>query len=113
MRSVAGTVITVDPRVSITDLERLARVRISRDGVTQVAAATADRRQRAQVCRLRRRLVADPGLDVFFGDRPDGVTYLTAYPAGQRQQGVWGDPMLAIVQAELDPDDIEVVEIEL
>jgi len=49
------------------------------------AAVTADGRQRRHLLRLRARLVADPGLDVYGGTgRPDGTTWLTVCPAGGR-----------------------------
>jgi hypothetical protein len=88
MWGVAGMVITVSPRVRVADLERMARSRVARDGVAELAAVTADARQRRQLRRVGLRLAADPGLDVFFGDRSDGATYLTAFPAGL-QRAIW------------------------
>jgi hypothetical protein len=106
---VAGTVITVDPRIRVPTLVRIARERVARDGAVQFAAATADRRQRQQLRRLRDRLAADPALDVFGpSDHLDGAVYVWAHPVGTRQAGVWGSPMVAAVQAQLDPADVDV-----
>jgi hypothetical protein len=84
-----GSVITVSPRDRIADLQRMAGARVKRDGVTQFAAVTADRMQLVRLRRLRGRLLASPGLDVFYGDRPDGMSYLTVYPAGDRSAGIF------------------------
>jgi hypothetical protein len=71
----------------------MARSRIARDGVTQFAAVTADRLQLARLHRLRGRLIHDPDLDAFYGDRPDGMSYVTVYPAGDRSAlGIMGEP---------------------
>src|SRR5437764_15489441 len=88
----AGSVITVSPRDRIGDLERMARTRTARDGVVQFGAVTADRMQLARLRRLRGRLVHVPAFDVFYGDRRDGMSYLTVYPAGERSAGIWGEP---------------------
>jgi hypothetical protein len=82
----------VSPRDRVADLERMARSRLARDGVTQFAAMTADRMQLARLHRLRGRLLHAPDLDVFYGDRPDGMSYLTVYPAGRLQAGIIGEP---------------------
>jgi hypothetical protein len=87
-----GSVVTVSPRHRIADLERMARSRIARDGAAQFAAVTADRMQLARLRRLRGRLIHDLRLDVFYGDRVDGMSYLTVYPAGDRSAGIMGDP---------------------
>ncbi len=80
-----GSVVTISPRVPVDELERRTRARIARDGVAVFAAVTADGRQRRHLLRLRARLVADPGLDVYGGTgRPDGTTWLTVCPAGGR-----------------------------
>jgi hypothetical protein len=106
---VAGTVITVDPRVSVADYERLAKVRTARDGAVQFAAPAADRRRRRQLRRLRDRLVAGPALDVFGpSDHGDGGVYIWVQPAGARHAAVWGYPVIAAVQAQLDPADVDV-----
>lgn len=96
----AGTVITISPRVSLADAERLARSRLARDGMVEFAAAVADGRQLAHLRRLWTRLVDDPGLMVFYADRLDGAVYLTLFNAGQRPPVGWfGD-------AKIDrPDD--------
>ena len=60
--------------------------------MTQFAAVTADRMQLTRLHRLRGRLIHDPGLDVFYGDRPGGVSYLTVYLAGDRSAGIMGEP---------------------
>jgi hypothetical protein len=86
-----GSVVTISPRIPAAELERRARARIERDGVAVYAAVTADKRQRAHLLRLRARLVADPGLDVYGGTgRPDGTTWLTVCLKGGRP-GYTGD----------------------
>jgi hypothetical protein len=98
----AGTVITVSPRVSLSDLERLARARLDRDGVAVFAAVTADGRQRHHLLRLRARLVADPALEVYGGTgRPDGTTGLTVFAAGGPRPGWFGGAKTGEVE---DPD---------
>jgi hypothetical protein len=87
-----GSVVTVSPRDRLADLEQMARSRVERDGVAQFAAATADRLQMVRLRRLRGRLLATPDLDVFYGDRTDGYSYLTVYPPGERAAAVWGEP---------------------
>jgi hypothetical protein len=87
-----GSVVTVSTRRRPDELESMARKRIARDGVTQLAAMTANGRQRRLLREVRDRLAGDPGLDVFFGDRPDGMSYLTAYPAGRLRAGIIGEP---------------------
>jgi len=87
----------------VAELERMARSHLARDGVAQFAAAAADGRQVAHLRRLRARLAADPELEVFFGDRPDGAVYLTVYPAGARRAAVWGVPR-HLDDPDPDPD---------
>src|SRR5579864_9753625 len=88
-----GSVITVSSRVRAGELERMARARIGRDGVTRLAAKTSNGRQRRLLEQVSDRLVADPALDVFGpGDHGDGLTYVWAHPAGARYAGVWGQP---------------------
>jgi hypothetical protein len=83
----------------------MAKSRVGRDGVAQFAAVTADRMQLARLHRLRGRLGHNLVLDVFYGDRPDGMSYLTVYPAGQRQAAVWGQPKGV---EEEGPEDVHV-----
>ena len=91
-----GTVITISPRESLDKVERHSRTRIERDGVVEVAAGTSDGRQIRQLRRLTSRLAADPDLDVFYGERTDGNTYVTVHEranrASRRGLGSWGDP---------------------
>jgi hypothetical protein len=104
---VAGTVITVDPRVPIEDYVRLAKVRAARDGAVQFVAAAADGRQRRHLRRIRDRLVKDPALDVAGpSDHGAGAVYVWVQPAGTAG-GVWGYPMVAAVQAQLDPSGVD------
>jgi hypothetical protein len=87
-----GSVVTVSPRDRIADLERLARMRVARDGVIEFAAVTADRMQMVRLRRLRGRLLADPSLGCYFAGRTDGASYLTVCLAGERPFGVIGQP---------------------
>jgi hypothetical protein len=91
---VPATVITLSPRVHVDDLVRLVLTRVERDHVAKVAARRQDVRQVRQLRRLARRLASDDELDVSSGDRTDGTTCLTVFPAGQRSAGVWGDPQI-------------------
>lgn len=85
----SGTVITVSSRVSLAELDRRVRERVSRDGVAPLAAVSG--RQRSHLLRLRSLLTADPGLDVYGGTRrPDGTTWLIVLPAGARHAGWYG-----------------------
>jgi hypothetical protein len=88
----ASTAATISPRLPLGDLERQARARVERDGIYVVAAATRAGRQVAYLRRLRRRLEADPGLDCFERDLPDGTTLLSVIARGQRPGGWWGEP---------------------
>ncbi len=90
----AATVITVSPRESLARLELLVRTRLDRDGVAVLAGNKADRRQRQQLRRIRARLAADPELDVYFGDRPDGTSQVTVFRAGKHDAGWWGEPVI-------------------
>jgi hypothetical protein len=95
-------VVTISPRVPVAELERRARARIGRDGVAVFTAVTADGRQRRHLLRLRARLVADPGLDVYGGTgRPDGTTWLTVCLTGGRP-AYMGDARTD--QPDEDPD---------
>jgi hypothetical protein len=101
-------VITVDPRVSVADYGRLAEVRVARDGAVQFAAAAADGRQRRHLRRIRDRLVKEPAFDVAGpSDHGDGAVYVWVQPAG-KPSGVWGYPMVAAVQAQLDPGGVQI-----
>lgn len=90
----AGSVVSVSTRRSRPDdLERLARSRIARDGVTQLAAASSSGRQLRLLREVRDRLAADPALEVFGpSDHGDGISYVWAHPAGTRHAGVYGQP---------------------
>jgi hypothetical protein len=88
----AGSVVTLSPRIHAAELERKARARIARGGVAVYVAATADRRQRAHLHRLRDRLMGDPALEVHCSDQPGGTTQLAAWPVGQPPAGWWGQP---------------------
>ena len=82
--------ITVSSRISLDVLERRVRERVARDGVAPLAAVSG--RQRTHLLRLRARLLTDPGLDVYGGtERPDGSTWLTVFPAGDRRAGYFGE----------------------
>jgi hypothetical protein len=70
----------------------MARSRVARDGVTQLAAETSNGRQVRLLRQVRDHLAADAGLDVGYGDRPDGYSYVTLCPAGARSVGIWGEP---------------------
>jgi hypothetical protein len=88
----AGTVLTLSPRMPLDRAEQIVRARVERDGVAKLYAAASDGRQVAHLRRLFHRLDSDGGLDVSSGDRTDGTVCLTVWPAGQRAAGVWGDP---------------------
>jgi hypothetical protein len=87
-----GSVVTVSSRLRPDAVERMARARIARHGVAQLAAEASNWRQLRLLHEVRDQLAADPDLDVFYGERPDGYSYLTAYPAGQRRPGIMGEP---------------------
>ena len=88
-----GAVITVTTRAQAADYARMARARVRRDGVAELAAETSRPRPVRLLREVAGRLAADPGLDVYYGPRTDGVTYLTAFPAGQSRPIWWsGDP---------------------
>jgi hypothetical protein len=96
-----GSVITISSRVRAGELERMARARAARDGVTQLAAETSNGRQLRLLRQVRDRLVADPGLEVFGpSDHGDGFSYVWAHPAGARHAGVIGQP-----NGAEDPED--------
>jgi hypothetical protein len=102
-----GSVITVSTRGRAEKFERMAKSRIERDGVTQLAAETSNRRQLRLLREVRDLLVTDPALEVFGpGDHGDGMSYVWVHPAGTRPAGVWGQPN---GMTEDDPEDIEVV----
>ena len=103
-----GSVVTVSTRVRPGEYERMAKSRAARDGVTQFAAVSSSGRQLRLLRQVRDHLAADSALDVFGGgdaDYGDGYTYLTVYPAGQRQAAVWGQPNGA---EEAEPGDVDV-----
>jgi hypothetical protein len=88
-----GSVMTVTTRLRPGALERLAKSRAGRDGVTRLAAETSNGRQRRLLWEVRHLLAADPALDVFGpSDHGDGFTYVWVHPVGTRQAGVWGQP---------------------
>jgi hypothetical protein len=87
----SAAVLTISPRMPLDRAERIARGRVERDGVAVMAADSSDRRQVAQLRRLHDRLTADDDLDCFLRDRPDGTTWLSVIPRGQRPLGWWGD----------------------
>lgn len=92
MGGMAGSVVTISPRIPLAELERRLRARLARDGVAVLAAASADDRQRRYLRKLRARLAGDPGLSVFYGDRLDGATWLTVCRAGEeRLAAYFGD----------------------
>jgi hypothetical protein len=81
-------VITISPREALPKVEQLARARLARDGIVEVAAKSADRRQVRQLRKFAHRLAADGGLWVFgLTDRGDGGTYVMIFPAGSG--GAW------------------------
>ena len=87
-----GSVVTVSTQGHADRYERMARRRVARDGVAALAAETSNGRQRRLLGRVRDGLASDAGLDVFYGDRRDGMSYLTVYLAGERSAGIWGEP---------------------
>jgi integrase len=87
-----GSVITVSTRVRPGELARLTRSRADRDRVAQFAAEASKPRQLWLLRQIRDDLLADPDLDVFYGERTDGYSYLTVYPAGERTAAIWGEP---------------------
>jgi hypothetical protein len=91
MSLMAGTVITLSPRIPVDDAIGIVTRRLAADGVAVLAAAAADRRQVRSLRRLRASLAADPGLSVFYGDHLDGAVYLTVCRAGEeRAAAYWG-----------------------
>ena len=102
-----GSVVTVSTRLRPAELERLARARLARDGVTQLAAQVSNGRQVRLLLAVRDRLVADPALSVYGSgqDYGDGMTYVSVHPAGTRPKGVMGQPRGV---AEDDPADVHV-----
>jgi hypothetical protein len=87
----AGTVITLSPRIPLAAAAGIVARRLAADGVAVLAAAAADRRQVRSLRRLRALLVADPGLSVFYGDHLDGAVYLTVCHVGdERSVAYWG-----------------------
>jgi hypothetical protein len=93
---VAASVITLSPHWKLDNAARQVRDRVARDGRASVTAATDDRRQVRQLRRLSHLLAAGDDLDCTLGDRPDGVTCLTAFQRGNEKarRGLvsWGDP---------------------
>jgi len=88
----AGTVVTISPLMHVAEIVLRTRARVERDGVAELAAATADRRQVAHLRRVGKRLAADKSLECYLADRTDGATYLTVFAAGQKHRpGVMGD----------------------
>jgi hypothetical protein len=85
-----GTVITISPRVPVAKLEKIARGRVQRDGVAELAASTADARQVAYLRRVARLLAADESLECHWAARTDGATYLTVFMAGRHDAGWMG-----------------------
>jgi hypothetical protein len=101
-----GSVITVSTRLRPEALERLARSRVGRDGVTRLAAETSNGRARRLLVQVRQPLAADPALNVFGpSDYNDGFTYVWVQSAAARHAGVWGGPRGA---AEDDPAGVDV-----
>jgi hypothetical protein len=94
MPSMAGTVVTISPRESLGKLEQLARSRVERDGVAELAAKAADRRQVRQLRRLGHRLSDDPGIRVLWTEPDDGAVYLTVLPAGAGAASWRGEPKI-------------------
>ena len=91
MPCVAGTVITLSPRIPSAAAAGIVARRLAVDGVAVLAAAAADRRQVRSLRRLRALLAADPGLSVFYGDHLDGAVYLTVCRGGhERSAAYWG-----------------------
>ena len=82
----AGTVVTLSPRIPVTDAVGIVKRRLAADGVAVLAVATGDRRQVKNLRRVRARLAADPGLSVFYGDHLDGAVYLTVCRAGEERR---------------------------
>ena len=96
-----GTVITVSSRISLAELERRVRERVTRDGVAPLAAVSG--RQQTHLLRLRARLVTDAALWVAGGTgRPDGTTWLIVVLAGSTHAGYFGDARTG--QPDEDPD---------
>ena len=89
----AGPVITVSPRRSVADHDRMARRSLEEHGVCQLAARASDGWQRRHLARIGRHLAMDSRLSVTGGDHMDGFTYVTVFPAGSgRRAGIWGEP---------------------
>lgn len=86
MPYMAGTVITLSPRIPVDDAVGIVGRRLAADGCAVLAAAVADRRQVSHLRRVRARLVEDPGLSVFYGDHLDGAVYLTVCRAGEERR---------------------------
>jgi hypothetical protein len=89
---VAGTIITLSPRVPLDDAERMVRTRLARDG--QVALAASDGRQVRQLRRLAARLRGEASTQVhLWREQAGGVTYLTvAAGHGRTAAAWWGAP---------------------
>jgi hypothetical protein len=85
-------VITLSPRIPVDDAVGIVARRLAADGFAVLAAAATDRRQVRSLRRVRARLVDDPGLSVFYGDRLDGAVCLTVCRAGEeRRIAYFGD----------------------
>jgi hypothetical protein len=102
-----ATVMTLSPHVPLSEYERMMRATVGRGDDAAIGVATTDKRRVRELGRLRGRLAADPALDCFTRNRPNGSTVLTAIRAGDQPSGYWGE-VEPMASAD-DPLDVDVV----